>query len=78
MREKLLPQLSMGQGGKVLDVSANSDISERLIELGFLPGNHVKKLYGDRTESICAYRIAQSCIALRREDAACVRVQCDV
>ncbi len=70
-----LPDLALGQRGVVKQIERNMPLADRLIELGFFPGADVRRLYSDRTESISAYIIADTCIALRRKDAACVRVE---
>ena len=74
MREISLPLLLLGEQGVVTRVDSGK-LTNRLTELGFIPGNAVRRLYSDRTGSLSAYAVADACIALRRYDAARVWVR---
>lgn len=74
--EEFLTSLTAGQSGRVLGLSAACRGPERrrLLDLGFVPGTEVtaemKSPGGDPT----AYRVRGTLIALRREQAALVRI----
>ena len=74
--EEFLTSLSAGQSGRVLGLSAACRGPERrrLLDLGFVPGTEVvaemKSPGGDPT----AYRVRGTLIALRKEQAALVRI----
>ena len=71
--------MATGQAGRVLAVSSPAglpDWGRWLSEIGFLPGEHVtvtaRSPWGGDPLVV---RIGQSTFALRRAEAACVRVQ---
>lgn len=63
-----LSTLSADDVGIVKDV-IDSPIKRRLLDLGLTKGTHVKKLFGNISESIYAYLIRNTLIAIRNEDA---------
>ena len=75
MRMISLPELRCGQRGVVTRVEPDACLADRLTELGFIPGAVVCRRYSDRVGSLSAYAVADSCIALRKCDAAYVRVR---
>ena len=70
-----LPQMTQGEWGEITHTDTSLCNADRLTELGFLPGNRVCRLYSDRKETLSVYQIADACIALRGEDAACIQVR---
>ncbi len=69
---KALTKLALVPIGKdvtVKELRTNGSIRRRLLELGFTVGNTVTPLYSDGKRSITAYKIMNTVIALRREDA---------
>ena len=69
--ESSLAALSSGSYGLVEGLAVGGAMGCRLRDLGFLPGALGKSPLGDP----CAYRVRGTVIALRRRDAALVRVR---
>lgn len=71
---KTLAQLGLGQTARVARVASDYAGRERLLALGFVPGQPItavqRSVFGDPT----AYRAAGALIALRRVDAAQVEI----
>jgi DtxR family Mn-dependent transcriptional regulator len=72
-----MDELSQGQTGKVLMISPRIRGAERrrLLDLGVLPGTLVEAELPSPVGDPVAYRIRDTLIALRREQARCIRVQ---
>jgi DtxR family Mn-dependent transcriptional regulator len=72
-----MDELSRGQSGKVLMISPRIRGAERrrLLDLGVLPGTLVEAELPSPVGDPVAYRIRDTLIALRREQARCIRVQ---
>jgi DtxR family Mn-dependent transcriptional regulator len=72
-----MDELSQGQSGKVLMISPRIRGAERrrLLDLGVLPGTLVEAELPSPVGDPVAYRIRDTLIALRREQARCIRVQ---
>ncbi len=72
---RTLDQLLPGESAIVTGLDMESAARQRLVSLGFVPGQSVTALlrscFGDPT----AYRIMDTVIALRRSDACCVRIR---
>ena len=68
-----LPQLSCGSSGIILSVEP-SGISQRLADLGFTQGAKVRCLFAAPSGEPKAYGIRGTVIALRKSDAAAVKV----
>lgn len=68
-----LDQLNIGQKGKIIQIN-DSDLKNRLIDLGFVPETIVecqlKSPFGDPT----AYKVKGTLIAIRKEDAKSIEV----
>ena len=79
-----LDSLLAGQGGTVINlapcaqVDAGVDVSRRLMELGFVPGEPIRVLKrGMPGGEPLAVRVGQSTFALRRFEAALISIQPD-
>lgn len=66
-----LSQLPRHSEAVVAEVSAPARLAVRLRELGFLPGEHLRVL---RSGTALIVQIGQTRLALRRKDAAAVRL----
>ena len=66
-----LSQLPQHSEAVVAEVSAPARLAARLRELGFLPGEHLRVL---RSGTALIVQIGQTRLALRRRDAAAVRL----
>ncbi|MBR5516064.1 MAG: ferrous iron transport protein A [Clostridia bacterium] len=67
--------LKEGQSGKITEVDCKSDIKRRLMELGIIKGSLVKCVLSAPFNSIKAYSVMGSVIAVREADARRVTVQ---
>ena len=65
--------LAVGQSGTIERVG-DTPFGERLVQVGFVPGERVCRAYSDAHGFLSAYRIGNTLIALRRPDARSVRV----
>ena len=78
-----LDTLAAGQGGTVIRLAptgqhgagAGADISRRLMELGFVPGERIRMLRRGLQGGPLAIKVGQSTFALRRFEAALVSVK---
>ena len=78
-----LDTLAAGQGGTVIHLApselhgagAGVDISRRLMELGFVPGERIRMLRRGLQGGPLAIKVGQSTFALRRFEAALVSVK---
>lgn len=61
--------LSHGHGGD------GADVSRRLLELGFVPGERIRMLKGGLPGGPVAVKVGQSTFALRRFEAALISIQ---
>ncbi len=66
-----LSQLPRHSEAVVAEVSAPARLAARLRELGFLPGEHLRVL---RSGTALIVQIGQTRLALRRRDAAAIRL----
>ena len=69
-----LSDLPNGQSATIQHVMSTGAMYERLCDLGFTPGSSVVCLFSSIFGNPRAYRIKQTIIALRQEDA--VHVEC--
>ena len=67
-----LDKLSPNQQGIIKSVESNGDMRRRLQDLGFITGGKVVCLYKSPFGDPTAYRVKDSTIALRKEDASTV------
>lgn len=76
-----LDQLHEGLWAEVADVQVPSEptlqqVVLRLLELGFVPGERVRVVHGSRTpKDPLAVRLGHTTFALRRQEAAFIRVK---
>ena len=77
-----LDTLAAGQGGTVIHLAptgeqggAGIDISRRLMELGFVPGERIRMLRRGLQGGPLAIKVGQSTFALRRFEAALISVK---
>lgn len=70
-----LDRLSIGQSGRILCISGEPALVQRLMEMGMLEGDPIELIgvapLGDPLE----VRLGDSCLSLRRHDAALVEVE---
>jgi ferrous iron transport protein A len=77
-----LDTLAAGQSGTVIHLApagqhleAGVDMSRRLMELGFVPGERIRMLRRGFTGGPLAIKVGQSIFALRRFEAALVSIK---
>ncbi len=73
-----LDTLAAGQGGTVIHLApthGDVDVSRRLMELGFVPGERIRMLRRGLQGGPLAIKVGQSTFALRRFEAALVSVK---
>jgi ferrous iron transport protein A len=76
-----LDTLAAGQGGTVIHLAPSElhggagDVSRRLMELGFVPGERIRMLRRGLQGGPLAIKVGQSTFALRRFEAALVSVK---
>lgn len=76
-----LDTLAAGQSGTVIHLApaghggAGADVSRRLMELGFVPGERIRMLRRGFTGGPLAIKVGQSTFALRRFEAALVSIK---
>ncbi|MBR5429982.1 MAG: ferrous iron transport protein A [Firmicutes bacterium] len=70
-----LAALATGQTAVVREVADQGPLGRRLLDLGLVPGSGVTCLGRAPLGDPAAYLIAGTVIALRRRDAACVRLE---
>ncbi len=69
-----LPSVPVGQKGIITSV-ADTDLSERLFDLGFIPGTPVSCLFAAPSGNPRAYLIRGTVIALRNQDAIGIKAE---
>lgn len=70
-----LSDLSPGESARVTALGAAPRMRRRLLDLGFTSGATARCLFAAPSGDPCAYWVRGASIALRREDAASVRVE---
>lgn len=70
-----LSSLATGESARVTAVEAAGEMGRRLLELGLVEGGEVRCLFRAPAGDPTAYLIRGAVIALRRKDAAEVRVE---
>jgi ferrous iron transport protein A len=66
---------SHGHGGDGTAGAAGADVSRRLMELGFVPGERIRMLKRGLPGGPVAVKVGQSTFALRRFEAALISIQ---
>ena len=74
MASRCLHELCSGEKTLIAHLSGPEDIRRRLMDVGFTPGSVVECLYRSAWGDPTAYRIRDTVMALRREDAAHISV----
>lgn len=70
MHEKTLFELRPGESGTVAEISAESGMRRRFMDIGCIAGATIKKLSAGPFGDPCAYLICGAVIAIRERDAA--------
>lgn len=73
-----LDTLPAGQGGTVIHLAPTAgdvDVSRRLMELGFVPGERIRMLRRGLQGGPLAIKVGESTFALRRFEAALVSIK---
>lgn len=73
-KEKSLSDLSCGEVGIVSDLTADLGMRRRFMDIGCMVGSDIKKLGAGPFGDPSAYLICGAVIAIRKKDAACIRV----
>ncbi len=69
-----LSEVTLGETGVIAYVNSDCPLRHRLWDLGFTRGTHVTKLFCSPFSNPTAYLIRDCVIALRNEDAACIKI----
>lgn len=69
--DKMLP----GQQGKVVGLEGDCPVSRRLMELGMVPGRHIKYIRKAPLRDPLVVQIEDSCLSLRHAEASLVKVE---
>ena len=72
--ECALCDLRDGECGRVLSIGECGNLRQRLLDLGFVEGTRVKRLFSAPSGDPAAYGIRDAVIALRASDAAGITV----
>lgn len=64
-----LNDLKIGSQGEILSINCNENIKKRLLDLGFVNGSFIKKVFSSPFKNPSAYYIRGSIISIRNEDA---------
>ena len=70
-----LSDLRDGECARVLSVKSGMELGRRLLDLGFVEGTRVKRLFSAPSGDPAAYQIRGAVIALRASDAAAIAVK---
>lgn len=63
-----LKDIDINKNCKILKIISDKLISDRLIDVGFIPGNIIKKVFSNPFGNINAYYIMGTTIAIRNKD----------
>ena len=69
-----LNELKCGQKADVLNISNNSNIARRLLDMGMISGTKVECVLESPVKNPKAYFIRGAVIAIRNEDANCIEI----
>lgn len=70
-----LNELRSGQRGQIVSLSGDPQDTERLLEMGLVPGREVAFIRRAPLAGPYIVQIAKSILALRKEEAQCVIIQ---
>ncbi len=71
-----LDLLNTGSTAKICNISDNLDLKLRLLDIGFVNGSRIECLYLSPFKGLTAYKVKDTVIALRKEDASLITVEC--
>ncbi len=74
-RADTLDALPVGSAAYISAAEAKGELALRLTELGYFPGERVEKVLESPLGDPCAYRVRGTVIALRKADAARIKVR---
>lgn len=66
---KELSAINTGETAKIHSLNISGGMRKRLQDIGIIPETKIECLYSSAKDSIRAYRVRHSTIAIRREDA---------
>ena len=69
-----LHEMCPGETSVILSLNAEGGIRRRLIDLGFISGTTIRCVLTGRHRESSAYLVRGTLIALRKEDASCIRI----
>lgn len=69
-----LSEMTTGMTGTVQELSSAGPLRHRLLDLGVVPGTRIERVMSSAGGDPTCYRVRGAMIALRRSDAAQVRV----
>lgn len=75
MKYNTLASILIGQEATIVNITSNESMSQRLQEIGFIPGTPVRLVAKIPFGGSLAFDIRGSIVALRRADAACIEVK---
>jgi len=70
----VLSHKNVGEKAKILDISAPSNLKERLLSLGFTKGTVIDILRKGPKNNLTVYNVRGVMIALRKEEADLIRI----
>ena len=71
----ILTNLTMGQKGEIIDLSAEGKKRRRLLDLGLIPGTTVKAKWKSPAGDPIAFLIKGTILALRSEETKLVQIK---
>ena len=73
--KKNLNDLAIGENGRILSINCNENIKRRLLDLGFVKGSNITKIFSSPFLNPCAYSIRGSIISIRNDDAKKISIE---
>lgn len=70
-----LNELNVGERGKVIEISENASLRQRLLDLGIAPGMKIECVLISPGKNPKAYMIRGALIAIRNEDAKDIEIE---
>lgn len=67
--------LNVGDKAVIKEISDDSNLKLKLLDLGFVNGNFIECLYLSPFRGLTAYKIMDTVIALRDIDSSCIMVE---
>lgn len=69
-----LDKVNINEKVTVIDINDNSLIKRRLVDIGIIPGMNIEKVLISPFKGISAYKVMDSLIAIRDDDAKYIEV----